>query len=127
MTSIRHKKVFEDQFNIGGNLKYVHPSKQEAVKEILKVIPESLEELWLFGSSISGSCKETSDIDICLVGNTTHDEEKLIYMAPKCAVDIIKETPEGFLEEQTYKGSIYKQVQDTGVLIYKKGVGIIDD
>lgn len=125
-TTLR-KKVFEDKYNIGGNLKYVHPSKQEAVKDILEVIPESLEELWIFGSSVSDNCRSVSDIDICLVGNTSHEEEKLIYMTPKCAVDIIRETPEGFLEEQKYKGSIYRQVYDTGVLIYKKGVGVVDD
>jgi len=125
--TIQTKMAFNDNFNIGGNIKYVHPSKQEAIKKILEVIPETLEELWLFGSAVTEGCKPTSDIDICLVGNTTHDEEKLIYMTPKCAVDIIKETPEGFLEEQSYKGSIYKQVQDTGVLIYKKGVGIVND
>lgn len=122
-----YKETFEDKYKLGGNLKYVHPSKQEAVKEILEIIPDSLEELWLFGSSVTGSCKESSDIDLCLVGNTTHEEEKLIYMTPKCAVDIIRETPEGFLEEQSKKESIYKQVYDTGVLIYKKGVGIVND
>ena len=51
------------------------------------MIPDSLEELWLFGSAVTEDCRETSDI----IG-----------------------TPEGFLEEQAYKGSIYKQVQDKG-------------
>lgn len=79
------------------------------------------------GSSVSDECRPASDIDICLVGNTTHDEEKRIYMTPKCTVDIIRETPEGFREEQNHKGSIYRKVYNTGVLIYKKGVGVVND
>lgn len=109
---------------ISDSLQFIHPSKIDDIKAILQVIPDTLDELWLFGSTITKNCKDTSDIDICLVGNTTHEEEKRIYMAPKCAVDIIKETPEGFMAEQKYRGSIYRQVRDTGVLLYRKGANV---
>lgn len=105
--------------------KRVHPLKVNDIKKIMQVIPESLEELWVFGSAVTEQCRAQSDIDLCLVGNTTSDEERKIFRAPDSAVDIIKETPEGFLREQNIKGSIYKEVKDKGLLIYKKGVHII--
>lgn len=120
------KCIFNDFVGVGGNFKYINPIKQKDVKEILSVLPDTLEELWIFGSSTTDKCQDNSDIDICLVGNTTRDEEKRIYMKPKSAVEIIKETPEGFLLEQNYGGSIYKIVKDTGVLLYKKGKGVVN-
>lgn len=107
--------------------KKIHPLKVNDIKKIIEVIPDSLEELWVFGSTVTEHCRELSDIDLCLIGNTTTDEEKLIFRAPDSAVDIIKETPEGFLREQNVKGSIYKEVKEKGLMVYKKGVNIIWD
>ena len=49
-------------------------------------------------------------------------EESVMYKAAKCAVDIITETPEGFARLSQKLGSIYKEVRDKGLLVYKKGV-----
>lgn len=103
----------------------IHPLKVEDIEKILGQIPESLEELWVFGSTVTEHCRPQSDIDLCLVGNTTSEEERKLFRAPDSAVDIIKETPEGFLREQRKNGSIYKEVKETGLLIYKKGANII--
>lgn len=91
------------------------------VKAILSVVPDSVEELWVFGSTVTEHCRPQSDLDICLVGNTTMEEESKLYKAAKCAVDIITETPEGFKNQQKVPGSVYKEVVEKGLLVYRKG------
>ena len=91
------------------------------VKAILSIVPDSVEELWVFGSTVTEHCRPQSDLDICLVGNTTMEEESKLYKAAKCAVDIITETPEGFKNQQKVPGSIYKEVVEKGLLVYRKG------
>ena len=102
----------------------VSPYRINDVKAILEIVPNSVEELWVFGSSVTEYCKPESDLDICIIGHTTMTEESKMYKAAKCAVDIITETPEGFKKAREIPGSVYKEVAEKGLLVYKKGKNI---
>lgn len=91
------------------------------IKAVLKNVSKSIDEIWVFGSTVTPYCRPQSDLDLCIVGNTTIKEESKIYKAAKCPVDIITETPEGFARESRIPGSVYKEVKEKGLLIYKKG------
>lgn len=104
--------------------KRISPYRVEDLKKILAKITDSIEELWVFGSTVTADCRPQSDLDICIVGHTTIEEESAIYKAADCAVDIITETPEGFIEAQKVPGSVYKDVVEKGLLVYKKGANI---
>ena len=96
----------------------------EDLKKVLSKVPDSVEEIWVFGSTVTANCRPQSDLDICVIGYTTLEEEAEMYRAADCAVDIITETPEGFIESQKVPGSIYKEVVERGMLVYKKGTDI---
>ena len=104
--------------------KRISPYRTEDLKAVLAHVPDSVEEIWVFGSTVTPYCRPQSDLDLCIVGNTTIQEESKMYNAAKCAVDIITETPEGFIAQQKIPGSIYKEVVDKGLLVDKKGQDI---
>lgn len=104
--------------------KRISPYRVEDLKNVLDKVTDSVEEIWVFGSTVTEYCRPQSDLDICIVGHTSIEEEAAMYKAANCAVDIITETPEGFLEAQKVPGSVYKDVVDKGMLVYKKGADI---
>lgn len=104
--------------------KRISPYRVEDLKNVLDKVTDSVEEIWVFGSTVTEYCRPQSDLDICIVGHTSIEEESAMYKAANCAVDIITETPEGFLEAQKVPGSVYKDVVDKGMLVYKKGADI---
>ena len=106
------------------SIKHISPYRTEDLKAVLSVVPDSVEEIWVFGSTVTPYCRPQSDLDLCIVGHTTIQEESRMYKAAKCAVDIITETPEGFIKQQKTPGSVYKEVVDKGLLVYKKGQSI---
>ena len=67
-----------------------------------------------------------------ILRNTVH-RGKVLWITPLsidavittsyyCTVDIITETPESFTRLSQKPGSIYKEVRDQGLLVYKKRV-----
>ena len=104
--------------------KRISPYRIDDVKAVLSKVTENIEEIWIFGSTVTEHCRPQSDLDICIVGNTSLKEESEIYKAAKCAVDIITETPEGFEKAKQIQGSIYKEVFEKGILVYRKGENI---
>ena len=91
---------------------------------VLNNISESVEEIWVFGSTVTPYCRPDSDLDLCIIGHTTIEEESKMFKAAKCSVDIITETPEGFAMQSAIPGSIYKEVKDKGIIVYRKGEDI---
>lgn len=106
------------------NKKKISPYRTEDLKAVLSFIPESAEEIWVFGSTVTEYCRPQSDLDLCIIGHTTMEEESRMYHAAKCSVDIITETPEGFETARRIKGSVYNEVYEKGLLVYKKGRNI---
>ncbi len=109
------------------NLERVHEFRREDLKKILGMLPDSIDELWVFGSSVTPYCRPDSDLDILVIGDhITHEELKTIYRTPDCAVDLLDATPSDFIAWRQDGGTIYHEAFTKGLLIYKKGVGLIE-
>lgn len=113
---------FEIKLEQPADGKVVSAFRTDDLKAVLAHVPNSVEEIWVFGSTLTPYCRPESDLDLCIVGHTSMQEEAAMYNAAKCAVDIITETPEGFARRSEQPGSIYKEVKEKGLLVYKKGV-----
>jgi len=98
--------------------------RKNDVRALLSKVTDSVEEVWVFGSTVTEFCRDDSDLDVCVVGHTSMKEESEMFKAPKCSVDLITETPEGFAVQSKISGSVYKEARDKGLLVYKKGVNI---
>lgn len=94
------------------------------LEAVLKEVPSTVDELWVFGSTVTPHCRPQSDLDLLIVGNTVSEEEAKIYNAPDCAVDIITATPEEFKVWSEEPGSVYMEAKKKGMLVYKKGENI---
>lgn len=109
------------------NVDKISSYKQNDLKAVLDIIPESVDELWVFGSSVTPYCRPDSDLDVCVVGDniTKADRKKLIH-APRHGMDLLDITNAEFIKERNEVGSVFNEVFNKGVLVYKKGVGIIN-
>ena len=59
---------FNDIHNLGFPYHHIHPYKQRIVKDIIASLPLSVENLIVFGSSVSTWHKWWKDIDLCVIG-----------------------------------------------------------
>ena len=50
--------------NPKNNLERVHEYRRKDLQEILQMLPSSVDELWVFGSSVTPYCRPNSDLDI---------------------------------------------------------------
>ncbi|MBR2098918.1 MAG: type II toxin-antitoxin system RelB/DinJ family antitoxin, partial [Firmicutes bacterium] len=55
--------------NPKNNLERVHEYRRKDLQEILQMLPSSVDELWVFGSSVTPYCRPNSDLDILVVGD----------------------------------------------------------
>ena len=110
------------------NFDKISEFKKENVQNILDMIPDSVDELWVFGSAVTAYCKPTSDLDVCVIGdNIKHEDLKRIFAAPKCAMDLLNATHEEFNNLRQEDGNIFSEVYNKGLMIYKKGVGLVNE
>lgn len=109
------------------NVDKISSYKQNDLKAVLDVIPESVDELWVFGSSVTPYCRPDSDLDVCVVGdNITKADRKILIHAPRHGMDLLDVTHAEFNKERNESGSVFNEVFNKGVLVYKKGVGVIN-
>ena len=110
------------------NFDKISEFKKQNVQNILDMIPDSVDELWIFGSAVTAYCKPTSDLDVCVIGdNISHEDLKRIFAAPKCAIDLLNATHEEFNSFRQEPGNIFAEVYNKGLMIYKKGVGLVNE
>lgn len=109
------------------NFDRVSEYKRDDLEKILNVIPESVDELWVFGSSVTKFCRPDSDLDVCIVGDgITKDDRKVLAHAPRNGMDLLDISHSEFERESEIKGSIFNEVKNKGLLIYKKGFGLVN-
>ncbi len=109
------------------NLERVNAFRRDDLARILEVLPDSVEELWVFGSAATPFCRPDSDLNVCVVGRgITMAEKRQMFNAPHCPVDLLDATPEEFAEDREEFGSVFHEVYHKGLLIYRKGEGLID-
>lgn len=108
-------------------VKAVSAYKQDDLQAILEILPASVDELWVFGSAVTPFCKPDSDLDVCIVSdNITKDERRTILHAPRRAMDLLVISKDGFNLESKDRNSVYYQIRNNGVLVYRKERGVIN-
>ena len=109
------------------NFERVSGYKREDLEKVLEVLPESIDELWVFGSAVTEFCRPDSDLDVCIVGdNITKEDRRTLAHAPRYGMDLLDISHVDFEKESKEKGSIYNEIKTKGLLIYKKGMGLIN-
>ena len=94
---------------------------------MIDVVPDSVDELWVFGSAVTPYCRPDSDLDVCIVGdNITKEDRRTLVHAPRRGMDLLDITNADFNKLRKEEGSVFYEVYHKGVLIYKKGIGIIN-
>ena len=112
---------------VGRNFDRVSEFKRDDLQKVLDVVPDSVDELWVFGSAITKYCRPESDLDVCVVGNSiSKADRKIMAHAPRRGMDLIDVTHAEFEEQSLDKNSIFNSVKEKGLLIYRKGVGLVD-
>ncbi|MGL4737236.1 MAG: nucleotidyltransferase domain-containing protein [Cellulosilyticaceae bacterium] len=104
-------------------LQYVSPLKQQEIKVLIEHVPECVEMLILFGSTITDCCRPMSDIDLLIIGNhlEEHEAELIAYRKRvKSAMDLLMMSLEQLKEAVQSDLPFYKEIYQKGIVIYEK-------
>ncbi|MCL2351250.1 MAG: nucleotidyltransferase domain-containing protein [Firmicutes bacterium] len=107
-----HRLNYPDPLGCGDEFRPVFPPRHRALKAVLDNLPESVDKVYVFGSSIRWDSAVNSDLDLLLIGNPTNAEMNALYRSiPEGEkADILTETEEAFM----------KGVADGWSLLYRK-------
>ena len=109
------------------NFDKINDIKKDEVQKVLDVLPPSVDELWVFGSAVTPFCRPDSDIDVCVVGDSISKEDRRVMAhAPRYGMDLIDVSHEKFENEKNEQGSLFNEIYTKGLLIFKKGEGLVN-
>jgi len=109
------------------NFEKISEYKQADLQKVLDVLPDSVDELWVFGSAVTKFCRPDSDLDVCVIGDSISKEDrKTMAHAPRYGMDLIDVNHDDFARESKEIGSIYNEIKSKGLLVYKKGLGLVN-
>lgn len=108
------------------SIDHVSELKRADLDKVISSLPDSVDELWVFGSAVTSYCKPESDLDVCVVGDSiSREDRRSIAHAPRNAMDLLVVTHEEFERESRDINSVYHAVASDGLLVYRKGEGIL--
>jgi len=112
---------FPDPHGFGDKYKPVFPPRHRAVKAILDNLPDTIEKVYIFGSSIRTDCCPASDLDVMFIGSMTNDEFlKIAFAMPEGEnMDYMFETAKDFLMKLDNE-PVYRKIYEKGYKIYEK-------
>jgi predicted nucleotidyltransferase len=96
----------------------------KAVNEIKKTVDP--DEIYLFGSYVSGRTKENSDLDICIIKDGVNDKHQTLLKAKKglfnigVPIDLLMFSKENFTKRQNIWGSVQYEIFHNGVKVYER-------
>ena len=114
---------FPDPFGYGAEYKPISPPRHHAMKAVMDNISETVEKVYVYGSSIRLDSATDSDLDIFILGSLTSSELNNIYRAIPAdeKVDILVETAEEFSAHlDDNRNSLYQRVYEGGYKIYER-------
>ena len=114
--------VFFDKYNLGEPYTYIHPFHQKAIKHLVEHLPEWIEVVAVFGSSVRTTCGPNSDLDICLIGQMPEQENLRQLRLPEHQYDFINVASRALLMEKAQQSfqNIYQNIVKEGVIVYDK-------
>ena len=105
---------FIDKFGYGEPFVYIHPYKQEVVKNAVNQAFEGISHIIVFGSAVGLACKPYSDVDLCVIGDVC--ENSLTKLRTKGQpMDILHYTS---VEELKKDRRVYEEITRKGVMVY---------
>ena len=114
---------FPDPHGFGDIYKPIFPPRHRTVKAILDNLPDTVEKVYIFGSSIRTDCSPASDLDVFFIGSMTNDDYKrIVFAIPNGEkADFLTETEEEFMKNLNDDwSSLYQKVYEKGYKIYEK-------
>lgn len=98
------------------------------VDQAIKLIKDSVEpdEIYLFGSYVSGKIKDNSDLDICIIKDGVADRHTLLSKAKRSIfniempTDILFFSKEAFAKRQNLWGTVQYEIFHKGRKVYER-------
>ena len=114
---------YPDPHGFGDKYKPVFPPRHTTLKAVMDNLPDSIEQVWIFGSSIRWDAGTLSDLDILLVGELSNSEySKIMNSIPDGQrlnlLDITSIGLQQKLDSDEY--SIYDRIMKMGYLFYER-------
>jgi len=114
---------FPDPFGYGDKYRPVFPLRHHTLKALLDNIPDTVECIYVYGSSLRLDTAFNSDLDVFIVGMLTNDELGKIFRAvPEHEkLDVLVETREEFLNNlDNHWNTLYKKIYEGGYKVYER-------
>ena len=114
---------FPDPFNYGEKYCPVFPLRHHTLKAVLDNLPQTVERVYVYGSSLRLDTAFNSDLDVFVIGTMSNDDLGKIFRAVPDGekLDILVETNEEFLDNLAYHwNDLYRKVFEGGYRIYEK-------
>ena len=114
---------YPDPHGFGDKYRPIFPPRHTTLKTIMDNLPDTIEQVWIFGSSIRWDAGTLSGLDVLLVGELSkNDYFKIINAVPDGQLlnilDISSEELHNRLNSENY--SIYDKIMEMGYLFYEK-------
>ena len=114
---------FPDPFGYGEKYCPVFPLRHHTLKAVLDNIPETVECVYVYGSSLRLDTAFNSDLDVFIIGTLTNEELGRIYRAvsDREKLDILVETRDEFLNNlANHWNTLYRKVYEGGYKVYER-------
>jgi predicted nucleotidyltransferase len=114
---------FPDPWGYGDRYRPIFPPRHHAMKAVIDNIPDTVEKIYIFGSSIRLDSAVNSDLDIFMVGTATNDDMLRIMRAvPEGEkVDLLIETEKEFHANLADNYSLlYRKIFERGYKFYER-------
>jgi len=105
-----------------------HPVPAETIREVVSAIAENFspQQIFLFGSYVSGTATPDSDLDLLVVMDTDLPRHKravpirLLFRPTPCPMDILVYTPAEIVEWNGTVNHIITEVMSKGKKVYER-------
>jgi len=112
---------FLDKHNLGNPYTLIHPKKQKIVKYLVDNIPNEVDYVIVFGSSIMPYCQAESDIDVAFVGECEYkDLDRAFVDDQEYDVLIYKSLDEVKQRAFSSRQNVEREIYENGVLVYER-------
>ena len=114
---------FPDPFGYGDIYRPVFPLRHHTLKAVLDNLPETVECVYVYGSSLRLDTAFNSDLDVFVIGTLSNDDlGKILRAVPKKEkLDILVETRDEFLRNLAgHWNDLYRKVYEGGYLVYER-------